>query len=580
MHSLYYQPDQEHQANDYSIYGSCGVTHMNASSWHLIGAARGNAPADAIFTNAKIFNPFTCTWDSETLAVKDGIVLGTGDYSGITEYDLNGRYIVPGLIDAHVHIESSLLTPVEYARLVAKHGTRTVIADPHEIANVAGSAGIAWMLSQRAGLPVDILYMIPSCVPATSMDVGGAILDAPDLARFSGRDGVLGLGEMMNFPGILAADPTIEKKLELFSIRDGHAPMLLQKDLNAYILAGLQSDHECTRRKEAEEKLKKSMYLYIREGSTEHNIEELASLITPLTVSRCCFASDDCHADLLMEDGHIDRCIRKAIACGVAPELAIRMATLSAAERFGLQDRGALSPGRRADFCIIDNPETFTVLKVFVGGKPLVDTPQQVRHPLASPFQCTVPSVDALMLQGTGTARVIGIVPHQIVTESLRISLEEQGRLHPDILKVVVCNRYGTGSCGVGLVRGFEFKTGAIASSVAHDAHNLIAVGTSDQEILRAIQAVIRMHGGMAAVTKEREAGLPLDCGGLMSTLPYPEVTSRLQELHTVTRIMGGIDDPFMYLSFLSLTVIPSLRITDRGVFDVTDFRDVPLFLP
>lgn len=551
---------------------------MTAFSLDLINAARGITTADAVFTNASIFNPFTCTWDKGTLGIKHGIVLGIGNYAGKKEYDLAGRYIVAGLIDAHVHIESSLLTPREYARLVAQHGTATVIADPHEIANVAGLAGIEFMLSQRAGLPVDIRYMIPSCVPATPMDVGGAILDAPDLARFKSREGVLGLGEMMNFPGVLGADPAIGKKLEIFSIRDGHAPMLSGNDLNAYILAGLQSDHECTSRDEAEEKLKKGMYIYIREGSTEHNIEELAPLITPLTVSRCCFATDDCHVDRLMEDGHIDRCIRKAIACGVAPELAIRVATLSAAERFGLTDRGSLAPGCRADFCVIDDPEKFIVSQVFVAGKELGDMHTDEKTSLPSTFRCSIPSADTIRIQGTGTARVIGIMQHQIVTESLRIPINERAQLDHDILKVVVCNRYGTGACGVGLVRGFQFKTGAIASSVAHDAHNVIAVGTNDDAIRRAIGAVIRMQGGMAAVLEEKETTLPLDCGGLMSTLSYSEVAARLQELHDVTEKMGGIEDPFMYLSFLSLTVIPCLRITERGMFDVGEFKDVPLF--
>lgn len=551
---------------------------MTNFSLDFINAARGNAPADAVFKNGNIFNPFTCTWDKGTIAVKDGIVLGIGNYAGKKEYDLSGKYIVAGLIDAHVHIESSLLTPREYARLVAQHGTSTVIADPHEIANVAGVAGIDWMLSQRVGLPVDIRYMMPSCVPATPMDVGGAILDALTLARFKSRDGVLGLGEMMNFPGVLGADPAIGKKLEIFPLRDGHAPMLSGNDLNAYILAGLQSDHECTSRNEAEEKLKKGMYIYIREGSTEHNIEELARLITPLTVSRCCFATDDCHVDLLMEDGHIDRCIRKAIACGVVPELAIRMATLSAAERFGLTDRGSLAPGCRADFCVIDDPKKFIVSQVYVAGKALADTTPDKGTVVPSEFRCSIPTADAIRIQGTGTARVIGIVQHQIITESLRISINEPAQLDHDIQKVVVCNRYGTGACGVGLVRGFEFKTGAIASSVAHDAHNVIAVGTNDEAIRRAIGAVIRLKGGMAAVLGEKETTLPLDCGGLMSTLPYTEVAARLEELHAVTEKMGGIADPFMYLSFLSLTVIPSLRITERGVFDVEEFRDVPLF--
>ncbi|MDP3563961.1 MAG: adenine deaminase [Methanoregula sp.] len=551
---------------------------MTAFSLNMIKAARGNAPADAVFKNAKIFNPFTCTWEQGTLAVKDGIVLGIGNYTGKTEYDLSGKFIVPGLIDAHVHIESSLLTPREYARLVAEHGTATVIADPHEIANVAGAAGIEFMLSQRAGLPVDIRYMLPSCVPATPMDIGGAVMDAPELARFKGHEGILGLGEMMNFPGVLGADAAIGKKLEIFSLRDGHAPGVSGNDLNAYILAGLQSDHECTSRDEAEEKLKKGMYIYIREGSTEHNIEALAPLISPLTASRCCFATDDCHVDLLMEDGHIDRCIRKAIACGVEPELAIRMATLSAAERFGLSDRGALVPGRRADFCVIEDPRQFTVGKVFVAGKALADTRHVREISLPPVFRCTVPSRDAIRINGTGTARVIGILHHQILTGSLQLPVADSDLLKNDILKVVVCNRYGTGACGVGLVRGFTFTSGAIASSVAHDAHNVIAVGTSDEAILQAIGAVIRMQGGMAAVLEGKETTLPLDCGGLMSTLPYPEVAARLEKLHAVTKKMGGIDDPFMYLSFLSLTVIPSLRITERGVFDVGEFRDVPLF--
>ncbi|MFA6225505.1 MAG: adenine deaminase C-terminal domain-containing protein [Methanoregula sp.] len=320
------------------------------------------------------------------------------------------------------------------------------------------------------------------------------------------------------------------------------------------------------------------MYLYVREGSTEHNIEEIAPLIAPLTVSRCCFATDDCHVDLLMRDGHIDRCIRKAIACGIRPELAIRMVTLSAAERFGLTDRGALTPGRRADFCVIDDPRRFIVSEVFVGGTALTDTLPGEGTPLLSPFRCTVPSPDAIHIHGKGTARVIGIKQHQIVTESLSLPVDGAALFNNDILKIVVCNRYGTVACGVGLVRGFKFTTGAIASSVAHDAHNVIAVGTRDDAILRAIAAVIRMQSGMAAVLGDRETSLPLDCGGLMSTLPYPKVAARLQELHIITEKMGGIEDSFMYLSFLSLTVIPLLRITERGVFDAGEFRDVPLF--
>ena len=554
---------------------------MESLSKDLLDAARGLTPADAVFKNALVFNPFTGDWERGNLAIKNGLILGIGTYTGKTEYDLSGLHIIPGLIDAHVHIESSLLVPREYARLVSLHGTTTVIADPHEIANVAGAQGIDFMLAERSGAGIDIQYLLPSCVPATPMDTGGATLDARDLKQFIGRDGILGLGEMMNVHGVLAADPAIGEKLQLFAIRDGHAPLLMGNDLNAYILAGIQSDHECTRRDEAEEKLRRGMYIFIREGSTEQNIADLIGLVTPNNVARCCFASDDCHADILFEKGHIDRCVRRAIECGLEPELALRMATLSAAERFGLSDRGALIPGRRADFCVVDDLQQFVVKKVFVMGKEVFASLSVPRTCSPSPFPCRIPSADAIRITGSGEAHVIGLVPHQIITDSLRYTIVAQDipDLNRDILKVVVCNRYRDKECAVGLVHGFLLKRGAIASSISHDAHNIIAVGTSDAEILMAIGGVIRSRGAMVAVVGETPTILPLDCGGLMSTLPYPEVVERLKDLHTVTESMGSIDDPFMYLSFLALTVIPSLRITDRGLFDVTEFANIPLFI-
>ena len=547
----------------------------------LLDAARGLVPADIVCKNARIFNPFTCSWESGTLAIKDGIVLGIGDYAGKTVYDFRGLYIIPGLIDAHVHIESSLLTPREYSRLVALHGTTTIIADPHEIANVAGTAGLLFMLAEREGAAADIRYLLPSCVPATPVETGGATLDAAALRPFIGRAGVLGLGEMMNVPGVLAGDSGIVDKLALFPIHDGHAPQLSGKDLNTYILAGIQSDHECTTLSEAQEKLERGMYIFIREGSTERNIAALIPLVNPATVSRCCFATDDCHADLLMESGHIDRCIRRAIECGLSPELAIRMATLSPAERFGLSDRGALVPGRRADFCVIDDPHRFVVTKVFRSGVEItVSKPAGITVPPES-FHCTTPAARSIRITGSGSARVIGLVPHQIITEPLEYALDAQAvpDLGRDILKVVVVNRYRPGPCGVGLVHGFGFKGGAIASSVSHDAHNIVAAGTSDPEILWAIDEVIKARGAMVAVKGNTRTILPLDCAGLMSTLPYPQVAARLADLHRTTALMGGIPDPFMYLSFLALTVIPSLRVTDRGLFDADKFRDVPLFI-
>jgi adenine deaminase len=555
---------------------------MPAPDPDLIAAACGTVPSDVVYRNAEIFDAFSGEWEHSDLAVKNGTIVGIGrSYRGTWEEDLAGRYLLPGLIDAHVHIESSLLVPREYARLVARHGTTTVIADPHEIANVAGEAGIEFMLAGREGAAADILYMLPSCVPATPADVGGAVLDAPALARFNGRDGVLGLGEMMNVPGVLAGDPSVLAKLALAGIRDGHAPLLSGDDLNAYVLAGLQSDHECTRRDEAEEKLRRGMYIFIREGSTERNIAGLVPLVTPKNVTRCCFATDDCHADLLEREGHIDRCIRRAVACGLEPELAIRMATLSAAERFGLADRGALAPGRRADLCVVNNLKELTVLRTFLSGRETGTADGGLGVPVFPPsVRCTTPSPHQIRITGAGRARVIGLVPHQVLTESLWFDIET-GAIpdhERDILKAVVCNRYGYQRIGVGLVHGFGFTSGAIAASIAHDAHNIVAVGVGDDEILRAIDAVIKAQGGMAAVTGTNATILQLECGGLMSMLPYRDVVARLDTLHAVTAKMGGIDDPFMYLSFLVLTVIPALRVTDRGVFDVATFRDVPLF--
>jgi adenine deaminase len=554
---------------------------MDLERTNLLEAARGIVPADIVCKNAQIFNPFTSSFETGTLAIKDGIVLGIGDYTGKTTHDFSGLYIIPGLIDAHVHIESSLLTPREYARLVALHGTTTVVADPHEIANVAGAAGIEFMLAGREGAAIDIQYLLPSCVPATPTEAGGAILDAAGLRPFIGRVGVLGLAEMMNVPGVLAGDPGVLEKLALSNIRDGHAPILAGKDLNAYILAGLQSDHECTTLAEAKEKLERGMYIFIREGSTERNIAALIPLVSPATVSRCCFATDDCHVDLIAESGHIDRCIQRAIECGLSPELAIRMATLSPAERFGLSDRGALVPGRRADFCVIDDPRKFTVKKVFRGGREVTPSKPAGSDIPPESFHCTTPSARSIALTGSGTARVIGLVPYQIITEPLEYPVDAQALpdLGRDILKVVVVNRYRPGPCGVGLVHGFGFSGGAIASSVSHDTHNIVAVGTSDPEILWAIDEVIKARGAMVAVRGDTRTILPLDCAGLMSTLPYPQVAARLAELGRTTGLMGGISDPFMYLSFLALTVIPSLRITDRGLFDGVAFRDVPLFI-
>lgn len=513
--------------------------------------------------------------------MKGGHIVGLGEYRGVREYDLSGAYVVPGLIDTHVHIESSLLAPAEYARLVLSHGTTTVIADPHEIANVCGAPGIEYMLAEGARTPLDILVMLPSSVPATPFDAGGAVLTAADLARFRGREGVIGLAEVMNVPGVLSGDEDLRAKLDLFGIIDGHAPFLSGKDLNAYIYAGVQSDHECTTLPEAREKLLRGMYIMIREGSTERNLCDLLPLINACTAPRCCFATDDRHADMLAGEGHIDDCIRKAVACGLEVELALRMATLSAADRFGLHDRGALAPGRLADFCIIDDPTRFRVQRTFKRGVEVADAGYRRPACLASPMHARVPEPGDIRITGRGEARVIGIVPGQITTRNLRYPVDAADIPDPgrDILKTVVTDRYRTAGSGVGLVNGFGLKGGAIAGSVSHDSHNIVAVGAGDADIVRAIAEVIRLGGGLVAVSGGDVTALPLECAGLMSALPYGEVVQRLGALEEHARRLGAIENPFMYLSFLALTVIPEIRVTERGIFDVGAFKDVPLFL-
>ena len=546
----------------------------------LLASALGEEPADAVFSGCTLFNPFDCSWEDVSFAVTDGVVVGTGDYQGAEVHDLHGARVIPGLVDAHVHVESSLLVPAEYARAVLPHGTTTVIADPHEIANVAGVRGIEYLLEEASHSAIDFLFMLPSCVPATPDDPGGAIVSAPDLLPFVGRSGVLGLGEMMNVPGVLGGDGEVKEKLSLCRIRDGHAPGLSGKPLNAYILSGLQSDHECTGLAEAREKLRKGMFIMVREGSTEKNLRDLLPLVTPCSAGRCSFATDDRHADLLVRRGHIDDCIRESVAMGLDQDLAIRMATLSPCDRFGLADRGAVAPGRIADFCVLEDGKEIRVKKTYKRGVPAGEIPYRKPGVLRTPFSCTIPDAASLRINGSGEARIIGLVPGQITTRSLSYPVrgDEIPDTERDILKIVACDRYGRGRVGVGLVHGFGLASGAIASSVSHDAHNILAAGTSDAEIIRAIREVAARDGGMVAVSGKKTTVLPLECAGLMSAEPYERVALRLTELDEEAASLGASPYPFMQLSFLALPVIPELRITPQGLFDSVAFRHVDLF--
>jgi len=555
-----------------------GVRGFLKREW--IAAATGERPADHVFSNATIFNPFDCTWEEGDIAVCDGVVVGIGSYRGYVETDLRGAEVVPGLIDAHVHIESSLLTPCEFGRVVLPRGVTTVIADPHEIANVAGLEGIEFMLREARHTPLDILLMVPSCVPATPRDTGGAILSSDEIAAFRGREGVIGLGEMMNVPGVLECDPDVWKKLSLFSPVDGHAPGLRGKLLNAYILAGIDSDHESIGLDEAREKLRRGMYIMIREGAAARNLSDLVPLLTTGGKTRCCFATDDRPADMLMDNGSIDDCIRKAVEAGIEREIAISAATLWAAERFGLHDRGAISPGRIADLCQLERGGTFLVKRTYKRGSVIRDLRFRETDFSPPPFLCHVPEPSELAIEGGGRARVIGLVPHQIKTGCLLLDVDGDDIPDPsrDLLAAVVCDRYHGKGFATGIVHGFGIQEGAIATSVAHDSHNVVGVGADLQDLSAAVREVARHGGGMMAVSGKKRAFLPLPCCGLMYPGTAEDVRSRLHELRDATRAMGALDQPFMYLSFLTLTVIPSLRLTVNGLFDSEAFSPVPLF--
>ena len=547
----------------------------------MVRAALGEGTVDLLIENVRIFNPFLGEWDTADFGVCSGKVLGPGKYRALRTIDLAGARVVPGLIDAHVHVESALLSPFEFARVVAAHGTTTIVADPHEIANVLGAPGIEYMLSCRPYLPVDLLLMLPSCVPATPLDRGGAVLDADALRQFAGRDGVLGLGEVMNVPGLLSQDPDLVAKVAGFSLVDGHAPGLEGVSLNAYVLIGVQSDHESTTRAEGRDRLARGMWLFVREGSTERNLSTLLPLVVPATAPRMAFCTDDRHADLIVRAGSIDDCIRKAVDAGLELELALRMATLSAAERFHLEDRGALTPGRRADFCVLAPGEEFHVARTFVGGVEVVDrgtAPARVTGPMR-PMRCQVPTAKELALRLEGKARVIELVPGQIQTRAVDIPLSDALLPDPssDLLVGVVCDAYRGTGYGLGIVQGFGLHAGAIAGSVSHDAHQVVAVGAEPEAIVTAINAVTSAGGGLTVVGGGEVTLLPLPIAGLMSDRSCDEVVDALDRLHVHASALGACKDAFMHLSFMALTVIPERRLTERGVFDLGTWSDVPL---
>jgi adenine deaminase len=563
----------------------------------LIKAARGEEPADLVLKGGRVVNVFSGEIERLDVAVKDGLIAGLGRYDGYEEINLEGKLLSPGLIEPHLHIESTLLCPAQLAEVVVPRGTTTIIADPHEIANVLGLDGIRFMLKASEGLPMDIFFMAPSCVPASRLETAGAELTAEDLMTLLDEPRILGLAEMMNFPGVINHEPPVLAKLEVFSARpiDGHAPLLSGNDLNAYISAGISTDHECTVLSEAREKLARGMRVLIREGSTARNMAELLPLVTENNFRRIGFCSDDRHANDLIEEGHLDRILRKAVNLGLDPVRALIMASHNAAEAYSLPKTGAIAPGYHADMVILDSLETYNVDRVYKAGR-LVSRDGQLINPIPalsipdsmSPMNTGPLDLQSLEVKITATkARAIELIEGQILTGSLIVETPgKDGFLRADtkrdLARLVVVERHkATGNIGQALVKGFGLQKGALASSIAHDSHNIISVGISSGEILTAIKAVEEMHGGLAvAVENQILACLPLPVAGLMSPAPAREVAADYGKLETMVRETGcALENPFMALSFLALPVIPSLKLTDKGLVDVDAFDFVDLFV-
>ncbi|MCM8748871.1 adenine deaminase [Thermomicrobiaceae bacterium CFH 74404] len=561
-----------------------GIEGLSLEQWRQqLAVALGDAPADLLIRNARVVNVASGEIETANVAVVHGRIAGVGDYTeGKEELDLAGAYLAPSFIDGHVHVESSLLWIDQFARAVVPHGTGAVVTDPHEIANVAGLAGIEALMEASADLPLGVFFTVPSCVPASPMESAGAEMTPELIGEALRLPRVVALGEMMNFPGVLAGDPEIYRKLVAPAPRrDGHAPGLAGRQLNAYAGSGMGSDHESTRLEEAREKLRRGLMIMIREGSTEHNLLELLPLVTDQTYPRCCFASDDRDCATLLHDGHMDAVLRKAIGAGLDPIRAIRMATLNTAEYWGLPGFGMVAPGYWANLVVFDRLDDIRPrLVLYRGavvareGKPAFETEVTIPGELLHTVHVAPLALACLQLPAEPKMTAVGAIPGQIVTRKLEVEPKVVNGLavadpERDLLKLVVVERHrATGRVGVGLVQGFGLERGALASSIAHDAHNIVAVGVSDEDLLLAIGTVAEMQGGLAAVADGQVlATLPLPVAGILSPEPLEKVAAAYERVEEAARSLGStVPAPFALLSFMALSVIPEARVTDRGL--------------
>lgn len=558
-----------------------------AAKQRLIAVAAGREKADLVLKNAKYLNVFSNEFLCGDIAVANGLIAGVGKYDGKTEIDVSGKLVLPGFIDAHIHLESSMVTPAEFAKAVVAHGTTTVITDPHETANVMGIDGVEYMIQASQNLPIDVHFMMPSCVPATEIDESGAELDCKDIDLYLDNKKVLGLAEMMNYVGVINGDKNVLSKIVTSQAHhkkiDGHAPELSGNDLNAYIAAGVYSDHECSTFENALEKLRKGQFIMIREGTAAHNLKALMPLLTQQYYSRCMFATDDKHPSDLLYGGHIDYIVKQALKNGADPIVALKTATHHAARYFLLNNKGAIASGYLADIVVVDNLEDFNVETVFKCGKLVFDgevkdfSAPTVDEKLAEKCFDTfhLDSVTPSSFKVDGKLGLIGLVGGELLTRNLGTA--DKIDVENDILKIACIERHkGTNHIGVGYVKGYSLKSGAVATSVAHDSHNIITVGCNDDDIAVAVNAIKDSKGGIAVVENGKiKALLELPIAGLMSDEPLTTVNEKLENAKLSAYELGADKsiDPFMTLSFLSLPVIPSLRITTKGVFDAENWK-------
>ncbi|HOX85281.1 MAG TPA: adenine deaminase [bacterium] len=563
-----------------------------------IQAARGHIPCDLVLRNARVVDVFSSGLIETDVAILQDMIIGLGrEYRGENEIDLKGLYLAPGLMDAHVHIESSMVEVPQFARAVVPLGTTSVITDPHEIANVLGYEGIRYMMESSKHNPLNVFFMLPSCVPTSQLETAGSELRAADLFPFLSERWVVGLAEMMNYPGLLTGNSAVLDKIKIVKGKriDGHAPGLSGQDLNAYIAAGVQSDHECTTAAEAQEKLRHGLYIMIREGSGTKNLLALLPLVNQKNERRCLFCTDDRHPHDILTEGHIDSMVRRSIQAGLDPFIAIRMATLNTAEYFGLHQLGAVAPGRRADLIAFADWHDFSVDQVFKNGEKVAEAGKAIYTPPQRSTAAVRGSVNIRWLEGDEfripangrQCRVIGVVPDQIVTESLCLDCPQRDGFvvsdpQRDLLRIFVIERHqASGRIGKGLISGFGLKRGAVATTIAHDSHNIICVGIDDADIIKALKTINKMGGGIVVVNNGAVIeSLELPIAGLMSDRPLQQVSEKVKSLNQAIRDLGArLDDPLMTLSFMALPVIPQLKLTDRGLIDVQRFQPVDLFI-